>query len=140
MAGKEPARPYFTMSGGSFKVDQAASSAASDLDNSRVSEETRDAAWHQRGNQAAARIQECRVCRFAFTDAEAFEKHTADHMLGKTHNCPECGKLYMASGNLTSHLRTHAEPSFECSVCGQKFYNRASRRNHMVACHVGAQD
>nr|XP_054920184.1 zinc finger protein 418-like isoform X2 [Dermacentor andersoni] len=140
MAGKETARPYLTMSGGSCNIAEGTSSAATDLDKSGVPEETREAAWHQRENQAAERIQECRVCRFAFTDAEAFEKHTADHMLGKTHNCSEFGKLYMTSGNLTRHLRTHAERSFECSVCGQKFYSKDSCKNHMVACRVGAQD
>ncbi|XP_072141715.1 uncharacterized protein [Dermacentor andersoni] len=37
MAGKETARPYFTMSGGNCNVGQGTSSAASDLDISRKS-------------------------------------------------------------------------------------------------------
>ncbi|XP_054920498.1 uncharacterized protein [Dermacentor andersoni] len=91
MAGKETAGPRFTTSSGSCSVDQGTSSAATDLNRGRVPEETREAAWHQPDNQAANRIKECRVCRFVFTNMEAFQKHAADHLLGKNKNCPECG-------------------------------------------------
>ncbi|XP_075527268.1 zinc finger X-chromosomal protein-like isoform X2 [Dermacentor variabilis] len=137
MARKERARPYFTMSGGSCNM---ASSAASDLDNSRVPEETREAAGHQRENQAANRIQECHVCRFAFTETEAFEKHTADHSLGKSNNCSECGRLFKKPWNLKRHLRTHGEPSFECGVCGKRYCRKEDLEKHVLVRHVGAQD
>nr|XP_054920764.1 zinc finger protein 2-like isoform X2 [Dermacentor andersoni] len=140
MAMKETAGPHFTMSSGSCSVDLGTSSAATDLNHGRVPEETREAAWHQRENQAADRIQVCRVCRFAFTDREAFQKHAADHLLGKNKNCPECGKLFMASWLLTRHLLSHGEPTFECGLCGQKFYRKDGLKNHMLVWHVGSQD
>ncbi|XP_075527271.1 zinc finger protein PLAGL2-like [Dermacentor variabilis] len=119
------------MSSSSCNVDQGTS---------RVPEETREAASQQRDNQAANRIQECQVCGFGFTDAKAFQKHAADHWLGKNYNCPECGKLFMKNYQLTRHLSTHGEPSFECGVCGKKFYSIDARRFHMISCHVGVQD
>nr|XP_054920768.1 zinc finger protein 768-like isoform X5 [Dermacentor andersoni] len=91
MTGKETARPYLTMSGGSCYVDQGASSAAPDLDFGRVPQESREAAWNHRENKAANRLLECRGCRLAFTDMEAFRMHADDHLLGKNHSCPECG-------------------------------------------------
>ncbi|XP_072141722.1 uncharacterized protein [Dermacentor andersoni] len=106
----------------------------------RVPEETREAAWQQRENQATNRMQECHVCRFGFTDAEAFQKHAADHSLGKNHSCPECGKLFKTRWHLTRHLGTHGEPSFECRVCGKKYYTKGGRTRHMLSCRVGAQD
>ncbi|XP_075527270.1 zinc finger protein PLAGL2-like [Dermacentor variabilis] len=140
MAGKETARPFSTMSGGSCSIGDGTSSAATDLDFGRVPEETREAAWHQRENQAANRIQECQVCGFGFTDAKAFQKHAADHLLGKNHNCPECGKLFMKNYQLTRHLSTHGEPSFECGVCGKKYSTKDYCKRHMLSCRVGAQD
>ncbi|XP_065312319.1 zinc finger protein 2-like [Dermacentor albipictus] len=140
VARKETARPYFTMSSGHYNLAPGTSSAPSDLDGSNVPAETREAAGHQRDNQAAYRKQECDVCRFAFTDAEAFEKHAADHVLGKKHNCPECGKLFPTPSKLTRHLATHGEPSFECAVCGKKYYTIGGHRNHMLSCHLGAHD
>nr|XP_054920493.1 zinc finger protein 2-like [Dermacentor andersoni] len=139
-ARKETPRPYFTISSGHYNLAQGTSSAASDLDESRVPEETREAAGHQRDNQAANRKQECDVCRFTFTDMKAFEKHVADHSLGKKHICSECGKLFPTPSKLTSHLAVHGEPSFECAVCGKKYYTIGGRRNHMLSYHVGAHD
>nr|XP_054920495.1 zinc finger protein 559-like [Dermacentor andersoni] len=139
VAWKETPRAYFTMSSGHYSLAQGTSCAPSDLDEPRVPEETREAAWHQRVNQAANRIQECRVCWFAFTDTDAFEKHTADHVLGKTYNCSDCGKLFKRPSHLTRHLRTHGESSFPCSVCGKKFHTVDGRRNHMYAYHVVSQ-
>nr|XP_054920742.1 zinc finger protein 80-like [Dermacentor andersoni] len=140
MAGKETVRPYLTMSGGSCDVDQGASSAATDLDFGRVPEETREAAWQQRENQAANRIHKCHVCLFGFTDAEAFQKHAADHSLGKNHHCSKCGKLFMQNYQLTRHSGTHGEPSFECDVCGKKYHTKGTCRRHMRSCRIGAQD
>ncbi|XP_075527279.1 uncharacterized protein LOC142559583 [Dermacentor variabilis] len=140
MAGKEADRPYFTMSGGSCNVDQSASSAASDLNQGSAPEETREAAWHQREYLAAIGIQECHLCGFAFTDMAAFRNHADDHSLGKKHCCPQCGKLFMRPHLLASHLGTHGEPSFECGVCGKKFYTKDGQRRHMRSCRVGAQD
>nr|XP_054920766.1 zinc finger protein 2-like isoform X3 [Dermacentor andersoni] len=139
MTGKETARPYLTMSGGSCYVDQGASSAAPDLDFGRVPGETREASGQQRENQATNTIQECHVCRFGLTDTEAFQKHAANHSLGKNHNCSECGKLFVSASKLTRHLGIHREPSVECSVCGEKFRTKDSRRQHMYAYHVGSQ-
>nr|XP_054920499.1 zinc finger protein 221-like [Dermacentor andersoni] len=140
MAGKETVRPYFTTSGGSCSVGQGTSGAASDLNHGRVPEETREAEWHQRENLAVNGIQVCHMCRFGFTDIAAFRKHAYDHSLGKKHNCSQCGKLFMKPYQLTSHLGTHGEPSFECGVCGKKCYTKDGRRSHMRSCHVGAQD
>ncbi|XP_054920737.1 uncharacterized protein [Dermacentor andersoni] len=139
VAGEETARPYFTISSGHCNLAHGTSSAPSDLDKSRFPEETREAAWQQRENQAANRIQECSVCRFVFTDTKAFQKHAADHLLGKNY-CYECGKLFMKPWDVKRHLRTHGEPSFECSVCGQKFYSVDARKYHMLSCHVGVED
>ncbi|XP_065287591.1 zinc finger protein 12-like [Dermacentor albipictus] len=140
VARKETARPYFTMLSGHCNLAQGASSAPPYLDGSRVREETREAAWQQRENLAANRIQECHMCRFAFTDMAAFKNHVHDHWLGKNHNCSKCGKLFMKNYQLTSHLGTHGEPSFECGVCGKKFYTKHGHTRHMRSCRVGAQD
>ncbi|XP_054920494.1 zinc finger protein weckle-like [Dermacentor andersoni] len=140
VAQKETARPYFTMSSGHYNLAQGTSSAPSDLDESRVPEETREAGWQQRGNQAANIIEECRICGFALADMEDFEKHAADHLLGKSNICSQCGKLFAHPWLLTRHLRTHGEPSFECGVCGKKFYRKDVRKKHMLARHAGAQD
>nr|XP_050023138.2 zinc finger protein 556-like [Dermacentor andersoni] len=140
MAGKETARPYLTMSGGSCTVDQGASSAAPDLDFGRVPEETREAAWQQRENQAANRILQCHGCRFAFTDMEAFKNHACDHSLEKTHNCSDCGKLFKTPWGLAMHSRTHREQSLECGVCGKTFHTKDGHETHMFLFHVGAQD
>nr|XP_054920497.1 putative zinc finger protein 840 isoform X2 [Dermacentor andersoni] len=140
MAGKETAGPRFTTSSGSCSVDQGTSSAATDLNRGRVAEETREAPCQQRENQAANRILQCHVCRFAFTDMEAFENHAYNHSLGKNHNCSKCGKLFMKNWQLTSPLGTHGEPSIECGVCGKKFYTKDGRKKHVRSCRVGAQD
>ncbi|XP_070382451.1 zinc finger protein 121-like [Dermacentor albipictus] len=128
------------MSGGSCNVGQAASSAASDLDNSRVSEETREAARQQRENQAANRILQCPVCRIAFTDVEAFKNHACDHSFEKTLNCFDCGKLFKTHWGLTRHLRTHGEPFYVCGVCGKIFPTKDGHETHMFLFHAGAQD
>ncbi|XP_070381362.1 zinc finger protein 418-like [Dermacentor albipictus] len=153
MARKETAGPHFTTSSGSCSVDQGTSSAATELNHGRcpvsshpstaflrVPGETREAAWQQPDNQAANRIQECQVCRFVFTNTEAFQNHTADHSLGKNKNCAECGKLFMTSRVLTRHLLLHGEPSFQCGLCGQKFHRKDRLKNHMLAWHFGSQD
>nr|XP_054920473.1 zinc finger protein 2-like [Dermacentor andersoni] len=140
MAEKETAGPHFTMSGGSCNVDQGASCATSHLDNSGVPEETRETAWQQRENQQnpreSNRIQECRVCRFAFTDMEALEQHAADHVLGKHNCCFECGKLFRYDCRLRRHLSTHGEPPFKCSLCGKRYHDKGSLKIHMLVWHV----
>nr|XP_054920185.1 putative zinc finger protein 840 [Dermacentor andersoni] len=140
MAGKEIAGPHITMSSGSCSADQGTSTAATDLNHGRVPEETREAAWHQRENPAANRIHKCHVCRCLFTNMEAFEKHAADHSLGKSKNCPERGKSFMTSWLLTRHLLSHGEPPFECGLCSPNFYRKDGLKSHMLAWHVGSQD
>ncbi|XP_075527276.1 uncharacterized protein LOC142559581 [Dermacentor variabilis] len=147
MAGKETARPFSTMSGGSCSIGDGTSSAATGLDKSGVPAETREVAWQQRENQAANRIQECHVCRFAFTNTAAFQKHTADHSLGKKHNCSECGKLFVSASKLTRHLVVHGghgmeafenhahDPSLgkthNCSDCGKQFQRPWDLARHL---------
>ncbi|XP_054920485.1 uncharacterized protein [Dermacentor andersoni] len=139
-AEKEDLQPLPEMQGGPSNAMQGASCAGVQQDTARVPEETSEAAWHQQENQATNRIQECHVCGFGFTDAEAFQKHAADHSLGKNHSCPECGKLFKRHWPLTRHLGTHGEPSFECGVCGKKYYTKDGRKRHMLSCRVGAQE
>ncbi|XP_075527607.1 uncharacterized protein LOC142559821 [Dermacentor variabilis] len=131
MAGKETAGPHLKMSSGSCNVDQGTS---------RVPGETREAAWQQPDNQAANRIQVCHVCRFAFTNTEAFQKHAADHSLGTNHSCSKCGKLFVTAATLRRHLLLHGEPSFQCRLCGKTFHRKDGLKSHMLALHFDSQD
>ncbi|XP_054920767.1 uncharacterized protein [Dermacentor andersoni] len=117
MTGKETARPYLTMSGGSCYVDQGASSAAPDLDFGRVPQESREAAWNHRENKAANRLLECRGCRLAFTDMEAFRMHADDHLLGKNHSCPECEFPEKPEKHRGSSERTRQPTQSKSATC-----------------------
>lgn len=140
MADKEAIRPFFTMSGGSCNLAQSTSSAATDLDNGRVPEETTEAERHQGENQAANIIQECELCGFAFPNAKAFQNHIADHLLGKDKQCSVCGKLFMDTTHHAEHYRVHTgEQPFECSVCGKKLSYKSSLKKHMLVYHKSAQ-
>ncbi|XP_054920741.1 uncharacterized protein [Dermacentor andersoni] len=133
------------MSGGSCNIAEGTSSAATDLDQSGVPEELREAAWHQRDNQAANRIQECRVCRFVFTNTETFRKHAADHSLGKNKNCPECGLRSRRRVSLTwQHAPGNWSSTSGSSVArhggigiGESGYS--PWRSDFSGCHPGAK-
>ncbi|XP_054920484.2 uncharacterized protein [Dermacentor andersoni] len=139
-AEKEDLQPLPEMQGGPSNAMQGASCAGVQQDTARVPEETGEAAWNQRENQAATREQVRRLCGFLFAHMGAFQEHTADHLLGKRQTCPVCGKLFMFHYLLKRHIPTHGLESLACGVCGKKIYDKGILMKHTLPCNVGTQD
>jgi hypothetical protein len=47
------------------------------------------------------------------------------------HKCPICGKRFLYSSNLTSHVKRHGEKSYECVQCHKTFALSVNYEAHM---------
>ena len=45
--------------------------------------------------------------------------------------CPVCNKTYSTSFVLRTHIKTHGERQFQCTVCDQRFLSASTLRGHM---------
>ncbi|XP_065312311.1 oocyte zinc finger protein XlCOF6.1-like isoform X5 [Dermacentor albipictus] len=130
MAGKEKARSYFTMSGGSCNLAQGTSSAASHLDNSGNPEGAWELPLGQHGNQAANTTLVCFQCRIAFDCEEDFHDHMINHVTGRI---PE-GARELPLGQQKNQA---ADTNLVCFKCGIAFNSSEAFQDHMTNHMIG---
>ncbi|XP_076434919.1 uncharacterized protein LOC143274849 [Babylonia areolata] len=65
------------------------------------------------------------------------KRKTVKQVLGKEggehlpHKCPICGKGFLYSSNLTSHVKRHGDKSFQCEECDKTFALSVNYEAHM---------
>ncbi|XP_072141574.1 uncharacterized protein [Dermacentor andersoni] len=152
MAGKETARPYFTMSGGSCNVGQGTSSEASDLDNSRMSpppQSVRDEATVARNETARPYFTmssgHCNVAQSTSSapsdlDESRVPEETGEAAWNQRENQAAtreqvrrlCGFLFAHMGAFQEHTADHLLGKRQtCPVCGKLFMFHYLLKRHI---------
>ncbi|XP_055311446.1 zinc finger protein 91-like isoform X2 [Sitodiplosis mosellana] len=79
----------------------------------------------------------CKVCDKGFDNYDHFYKHRKSHSSPtkktRDHLCEECGMSFMTVQTLRAHKMSsiHSkEPTFQCSDCPRKFYNKIHLHRH----------
>ncbi|XP_065312304.1 zinc finger protein 555-like isoform X2 [Dermacentor albipictus] len=152
MAGKETARPYLTMSGGSCNVDQGTSSAASDLDNSGKSPPP----WSVRDEATVARKGTARPyftmssghynlapgtssappyldgSRVPEETGEAAWQQRENPAANRVHKCDVCQFGFTDAEALEEHVFDHwLGKNHNCSKCGKLFAHNYHLTRHL---------
>ncbi|KAL1379654.1 hypothetical protein pipiens_014741 [Culex pipiens pipiens] len=102
--------------------------------------EHRDACHSEEGTR---KMLDCNVCGKQLSTRNGLYVHMKAHKGEKNHGCLYCGKRFVTSGELTSHLR-HIHPKevnvklLGCGVgdCTRKFVTKAALRTHHVKKHA----
>lgn len=89
----------------------------------------------------------CTICNKQVSTRNGFYVHMKTHRGEKNHECAYCGKKFVTSGELTSHLK-HIHTSevkaeqFPCGVgeCPRKFVTKAALRYHRTSKHEANVD
>jgi len=77
----------------------------------------------------------CHVCSKTFSSNVTFKEHVGRHSSKKL-KCPQCPKSFNSPNNVRQHLRgCHYPPSYECTLCGQKYHHRAMLNTHLKNVH-----
>lgn len=102
--------------------------------------EHRDACHSEEGTR---KMLDCNICGKQLSTRNGLYVHMKAHKGEKNHGCLYCGKRFVTSGELTSHLR-HIHPKevnvklLGCGVgdCTRKFVTKAALRTHHVKKHA----
>ncbi|XP_045506147.1 oocyte zinc finger protein XlCOF26-like [Colias croceus] len=82
----------------------------------------------------------CTECLDRFSTQYLLQKHLITaHSSG--HKCGYCNKMFTRNSHMRNHIRrTHLkEKNFECSVCSERFFDKALLNMHMVK-HIGERN
>lgn len=88
----------------------------------------------------SAEKQTCAICGQTLGSPRELRRHEMTvhaHVTPPTHQCCECGKLFMHATHLRSHARTHSsERPHACPICQRSFRRQADMRSHVLT-HTG---
>ncbi|XP_046975301.1 zinc finger protein 160-like isoform X5 [Vanessa cardui] len=93
-----------------------------------------------RANVHGTKKYKCPQCIEKFITQHLMRKHQI-LVHGFGHKCPYCGKMFTRNSHMKNHVRRlHLkEKNVECTVCKEKFFDRALLNVHMVK-HVGERN
>lgn len=93
-----------------------------------------------RANVHGTKKYKCTQCVEKFITQHLMRKHQI-LVHGFGHKCPYCGKMFTRNSHMKNHVRRlHLkEKNVECTVCREKFFDRALLNVHMVK-HVGERN
>ncbi|XP_069188100.1 zinc finger protein 3-like isoform X2 [Procambarus clarkii] len=73
------------------------------------------------------KTHQCPQCLKVFTRPGHVKRHMLVHSGDKPHECPECGKRFNQLVHMTTHRMVHAdERPFQCAECCKKFRERGT--------------
>ena len=80
----------------------------------------------------------CEWCDKRFNQAVNLRLHTERvHTRVLKNECHECGKLFFTASELRNHSLYHLQKrSFQCSACGQSFYEKRHLNRHIRRVHA----
>ncbi|XP_069193719.1 zinc finger protein 425-like [Procambarus clarkii] len=83
------------------------------------------------------KTHQCPQCPKVFTCPGSVKRHMLVHSGDKPHECPECGKKFSRLGSMKRHMMVHAaERPFQCAECDKKIRERGNIIKHMLV-HSG---
>lgn len=78
----------------------------------------------------------CHYCgKSHFKDQGDLKTHIRSHTNERPYPCPICPKTYKTSSARASHVESHMDAAYECSVCQVKFRRRILYQRHMKLLH-----
>ncbi|XP_070841068.1 oocyte zinc finger protein XlCOF6-like [Chaetodon trifascialis] len=92
------------------------------------------------GIQTGEQPFSCSVCGKGYYHKSSLRSHMRLHSEGKRFSCPVfCKTNFSSRSNLSRHMRMHTgEKPFSCSVCGKRFIQHESLRQHLTV-HTDVQ-
>ena len=81
--------------------------------------------------------QGCGICVYKCESKEQLEEHIAKH---HTYPCDQCQLCFQSLEVLENHKAMHHETNiqcviYQCNVCGNRFGNDASLKDHFMSSH-----
>lgn len=76
--------------------------------------------------------QKCEICDKIFYHSGNLRKHMVLHSGERPFSCDECGRTFVLSQHLKSHMKlVHSdEKNFQCSICGRLFNHSGNYKKH----------
>ena len=74
-------------------------------------------------------------CGKSFTSKSSLNRHALVHIEDKPHGCKFCDKYFRHPEALEIHTKRHTgdrERSYECAICGNKFYKNSDLKQHSL--------
>ncbi|XP_073842728.1 uncharacterized protein [Musca autumnalis] len=89
----------------------------------------------------------CEICKQGFATQTSLDRHTSTrHLVAQkptNHKCEICGRCYLESRNLQSHIRKKHPSSIDtvyiCEICNQRFTTQIGLHRHSFKMHSVAQ-
>ena len=77
---------------------------------------------------------QCNVCDQSFVYQSKLKQHKRRHTKLKMYQCFHggCNRKYRHPQDLTRHIKSHQEKSFECDFCDKKFAEKRLLKRHLI--------
>lgn len=91
---------------------------------------------HIKKDHLMERTHICPECGHSFFQKRCLDEHLIKHRGDRIYKCTVCLKAYARRKTLTEHMRIHNDDRrFKCGVCGLTFVQKCSMKSHMLSNH-----
>ena len=77
----------------------------------------------------------CNVCGHTSAKKQDIQNHTERHIVGVSHACHICNKIFSTRNNLNVHISGIHSELVCCDICGKSGMNKQTYRNHKKKYH-----
>jgi len=76
----------------------------------------------------------CPICNVGFKRKDTLKDHSSRHNIDKTFKCthPDCPYAAKTRVGLYTHMKTHGEHKYVCSICGRAFPREFGLKRHLL--------
>lgn len=95
---------------------------------------------HRERTSSGSKSHICKDCGKSFLTSSRLKTHILTHTDVKPFNCEVCQNKFRTLSNLLAHKKRHsAEPRYVCKTCGKEFLSYSGLSRHEIL-HTGVKD